>query len=327
MSKKGKKKKKSKKIIFLFIIVAILGGTFGAYGYSILDKIKNTQITKSDEELGIVEDNKNDNVVNIALFGVDRREDSDTPRSDTIMIASIDKEHDKIKLTSLMRDTYIEIPGKGMGKLTHAYAYGGPELTIQTINQNFDMNIRDFVTVDFYGLEAIVDTLGGVEITVEDYEINALNQNIQEINNLTDPDSPLVQSSGLQTLNGRQAVAYARIRKVGNGDYQRTERQRVVLEQILNKSMNAGITKYPKLLDTMLPYVETSLSKGNIVSLGLSAITSGIRDIDQYRIPADGHVYNDMINGASYVVPNTLEDNVELLHQFIYDDVKATSVQ
>ena len=131
----------------------------------------------------------------------------------------------------------------------------------------------------------------------------------------------------MQTLNGRQAVAYARIRKVGNGDYQRTERQRVVLEQILNKSMNAGITKYPKLLDTMLPYVETSLSKGNIVSLGLSAITSGIRDIDQYRIPADGHVYNDMINGASYVVPNTLEDNVELLHQFIYDDVKATSVQ
>ncbi|WP_213818716.1 LCP family protein [Garciella nitratireducens] len=323
MSRKNRKrKKKNKKITILFIIVALLGGTFGAYGYSILDKIKNTEITKDDESLGIIQNNKNNKITNIVLFGVDRRESSDTPRSDTVMIASIDKKHNKIKLTSLMRDTYLEIPGKGMNKLTHAYAYGGPELAIQTINQNFDMNIRDFVSVDFYGLEAIIDTLGGIQIDVKDYEVNALNHNIKEINRITDPDSPFIQSAGLQTLNGRQAVAYARIRKVGNGDYQRTERQRAILEQILNKTMNSGVTQYPKLLNTMLPYVETSLSKAKIVSLGLSSVISGINEIEQYRIPADGHVYNDTINGVSYVVPNTLEDNVKLLHQFIYDDVK-----
>lgn len=224
-----------------------------------------------------------------------------------------------------MRDTYLEIPGKGMNKLTHAYAYGGPELAIQTINQNFDMNIRDFISVDFYGLEAIIDTLGGIQIDVKDYEVNALNHNIEEINRITDPDSPFIQSAGLQTLNGRQAVAYARIRKVGNGDYQRTERQRAVLEQILNKTMNSGVTQYPKLLNTMLPYVETSLSKAKIVSLGLSSVISGINEIEQYRIPADGHVYNDTINGVSYVMPNTLEDNVKLLHQFIYEDIKESS--
>src|SRR5699024_2790536 len=118
-----------------------------------------------------------DKVVNIALFGVDSRDTGGmSGRSDTVMIASLDKKHDKIKLTSLMRDTYLDIPNKGMDKLTHAYAHGGPELAIKTINQNFDMNIRDYATVDFFGLEAIIDALGGVDIDIEDYEINNLNK-------------------------------------------------------------------------------------------------------------------------------------------------------
>lgn len=326
MQKKNRKKKKrNRKVILLFTIVALLGGTFGACGYSILDKIENKEIAKSDEELGIVENNKSDKVINIALFGVDSRDtEGSGGRSDTIMIASLDKEHDKIKLTSLMRDTYIEIPGRGMDKLTHAYAYGGPELAIKTINQNFDMNIRDYATVDFFGLESIIDALGGVEVDVQDYEIKALNKSVKGIDDITNSNTFKITDSGLQTLNGRQAVAYARIRKVGNGDYQRTERQRVVLEQIINKGMNAGITQYPKLLDTMLPYVETSLSKTNILSLGTSTLLSGINDIDQYRIPVDGYVQNQYINGVSYVVPNTLEDNVQLLHEFIYEDTEKT---
>src|SRR5699024_7564303 len=164
MQKKNRKKKKrNRKVILLFIIVAILGGSFGGFGYSILDKIESRKISQSDEELGISGDNKNDTVVNIALFGVDSRDtEGMSGRSDTVVIASIDKKHDKIKLTSLMRDTYLDIPNKGMDKLTHAYAYGGPELAIKTINQNFDMNIRDYATVDFFGLEAIIDALGGV---------------------------------------------------------------------------------------------------------------------------------------------------------------------
>jgi LCP family protein required for cell wall assembly len=320
-----RKKKKSRKILFLFIIVGLIGFAFGAYGFNLLDKIDNTKITQSDEELGISEENaKSDKVINIALFGLDRRETSGNTRSDTIMIASLDKEFNKIKLTSIMRDSYVEIPGRGMDKINHAYAFGGPELAIKTINQNFDMNIRDFVTVDFYGLEEIIDAMGGVEIEVKSNEVKDINKNMDQVDKLTNTSSPKVQNAGLQTLTGRQAVAYSRIRKVGNGDYERTERQRKVLEQVLSKGMNAGVTKYPKLLNTMLPYVETSLSKANILSLGTSTLSSGIRKIDQYRIPVDGYVKGQMIKGVSYVVPNTLEDNVELLDKFIYEDVKIT---
>lgn len=320
-----RKKKKGRKVLLLFIIVGLLGFAFGAYGFNLLDKIDNTEIAESDEELGISEENaKSNKVVNIALFGLDRRETSGNTRSDTIMIASLDKEFNKIKLTSIMRDSYVEIPERGMDKINHAYAFGGPELAIKTINHNFDMNIRDFVTVDFYGLEKIIDAMGGVEIEVSSKEVNALNSSIREVDKLTNTDSPKVQNAGLQNLNGRQAVAYSRIRKVGRGDYERTERQREVLEQVLNKGMKAGITKYPKLLNTMLPYVETSLSKTEILSLGTSTLTSGIRKIDQYRIPVDGYVKGQTINGVSYVVPDTLEDNIALLDRFIYQDEKIT---
>ncbi|MCR1900078.1 LCP family protein [Irregularibacter muris] len=323
---KRNKRKKTSKLLLLFIIVGLLGGAFGAYGFSMLDKINNTKISQSDEDLGINnEDNKSSKVVNIALFGLDRRESKGNTRSDTIMIASLDKEHKKIKLTSIMRDTYVDIPGRGMDKINHAYAFGGPELAIKTINQNFAMNIRDFVTVDFYGLEKIIDAMGGIEIEIASNEVNSLNKNITEINDITKENSPKVNNSGLQTLTGRQAVAYARIRNIGNGDYQRTERQRLVLEQVIHKGMNAGITKYPKLLNTMLPYVETSLSKTDMVSLGTSTLTSGIRTIDQYRIPVDGYGGGQKINGVSYIVPNTLEDNIKLLNQFIYEDMKVTT--
>lgn len=322
---KKNKRKKSRKILLLFIIVGILGLSFGAYGFSMLDKINNTKISQSDEELGISEENQKSNkVVNIALFGLDRRESKGNTRSDTIMIASLDKQHKKIKLTSVMRDTYVNIPGRGMDKINHAYAFGGPELAIKTINSNFDMNIRDFVTVDFYGLEDIIDAMGGIEIEVKDYEVSEVNTAIKYMNTITNSNGKMISSPGIQVLDGRQAVAYSRIRNVGNGDYQRTERQRMVLEKILNKGMDAGITQYPKLLNTMLPYVETSLSKPSMISLATSTITSGIRTVDQYRIPVDGYGNGQKINGVSYIVPNTLEDNVRLLDQFIYEDVKIT---
>ncbi|MFY9286795.1 MAG: LCP family protein, partial [Tissierellaceae bacterium] len=245
---------------------------------------------------------KNDNIINIALFGVDKR-GAGTGRSDSIMIATLDKEHGKIKLTSLLRDLYVEIPGRGMDKLNHAYAYGGPELTIKTINHNFNMNIRDFATVDFDSFEKIIDILGGIEIAIQPNEVRYV------------PGS----KAGKQVLDGKQALAYSRIRKVGT-DYARTERQRTVMEGLIRKGISAGITKYPGLLNAVLPYVDTSLTKTETLSLGTSALTSGIKDIEQFRIPVDGHAKSQMINGVSYEVPDTLEDNVEFLHKFIYED-------
>ncbi|NLJ98225.1 MAG: LCP family protein [Tissierellia bacterium] len=319
-NRKNKKRRRFRRVFFISLI--IFAAIF-VYGYNILNKMDSADISKDDTELGITDESADSkDVVNIALFGLDRRDTSGGGRSDSVMIASLDKKHKKIKLTSLMRDTYIDIPGRGMDKLNHAYSFGGPELAIRTINQNFNMNIREFATVDFFGLEKIIDVMGGVEIDVKSNEVKYINTGVKEMDRLDNSSSPLVQQEGTQLLTGRQAVSYSRIRKTGNGDYERTERQRVVLEQVLKRGMNAGITKYPALLNAMLPYVETSLSKPEILSLGTSVLTSGIRDIDQYRIPADGYVKNQTINGVSYVVPQSLEDNVMLLNKFIYEDEK-----
>ena len=198
---------------------------------------------------------------------------------DSIMIATLDKEHGKIKLTSLLRDLYVEIPGRGMDKLNHAYAYGGPELTIKTINHNFNMNIRDFATVDFDSFEKIIDILGGIEIDIQPNEVRHV------------PGS----KAGKQVLDGKQALAYSRIRKVGT-DYARTERQRTLMEGLIKKGMSAGITKYPGLLNAVLPMLIQVLPKRDSVARYFCSY-SGIKDIEQFRIPVDGHAKTQMING------------------------------
>src|SRR5690625_3504810 len=309
--KKNTNKKRTNAQIFRrvflisLVVFTILGMGF-VYVYRLLDKMNPVDIADDDHALGITEDTfENKKVVNIALFGVDRRSSSGVGRSDSIMIATIDREHKKIKLTSLLRDLYVDIPGRGMDKLGHAYAYGGPELAIRTINHNFNMNIREFATVDFDSFEKIVDILGGIEIDIKPEEVRYV------------PGS----KAGTQVLNGKQALAYSRIRKVGT-DYQRTERQRTVMEHIINKGLRAGITKYPSLLNAVLPHVDTSISKTEAFTLGTSTLTSGIKNVDQYRIPVKGYVKSQMINGRSYEVPDTLEDNIKFLHKFIYEDEK-----
>ena len=307
----------------VFLISMVVFIIIFSYGYNMLDKMKRMDISTDDSDLGITEDSLNDkDIINIALFGLDRKDPSSVGRSDSIMIASLDKRHGKIKLTSLMRDTYVDIPGRGMDKLNHAYAFGGPELAIRTINQNFNMNIREFATVDFFGLEQIIDVMGGVEIDVHPNEIKYINTGVKGMDSLDNSRSPLIQNAGVQPLTGRQAVAYSRIRKTGSGDYERTERQRAVLEKVLRTGMNAGVAKYPRLLNAMLPYVETSLSKPEILAMGTSTLTSRIKDIEQYRIPVDDHLKHATIDGVFYIIPQTLDDNITLLNRFIYEDMK-----
>lgn len=303
----NKKNNKKKRFIKSFLTSLIIFGTIFVFGYSLLNKIENKYISNDDEMLGITEESTDSkNTVNILLFGLDCKDASSRGRSDSIMIATLDKKHKKIKLTSLMRDTYVDIPGKGMDKLNHAYSFGGPELAIRTVNQNFNMNIRDFAAVDFAGFEKIVDIMGGVEIDVKPNEVEHVKNSV----------------AGPQLLNGQQALDYSRIRKTGNGDYERTERQRFVLEQVFKKGLDAGLTRYPQLLNAMLPHVETSLSKPKMLTLGTSVIVSGLKDIDQYRIPVDGHGRDQKINGVYYLIPETLEDNIMFLNKFIYEDEK-----
>lgn len=305
--------------IFLFTLLG-----FGImYGFNILNKLDRVNIIKDDTNLGISDDAiEHKDVVNIALFGLDESESKNTGRADSIMIASLDRVHKKIKITSIMRDTYVDIPGHEMDKINHSYSFGGPELAIKTINQNFDMNIREFVTVDFFGLEKIIDTLKGVQVNVKPNEVTYVNRGVRDTNRLDGTNGKQITDSGLQTLNGRQAVAYSRIRMTGDGDFERTERQRLVLEQVIHKGLNAGITKYPALLNTTLPFIKTSLSKKEILSLGTFVFTSGIGEIDKYRLPVNGYFIEKKIKGVFYLVPDTLEDNAAALKSFIYDDIK-----
>lgn len=321
-------------ILLVFLIAS------ATYIYMLLDQIEDNSLTdatdvdfpdSSDspeklppEDLGISEeapDSSKTGIINILLFGLDSRVENTISRSDTIMIATIDKKNQTIKLTSLMRDMYVPIPGRSQNRINTAYLFGGPTLAIKTVNTNFDLDIRYYVTVDFFGLEKIIDQVGGISIEVKEKEIPYINSCIKELNNLnkgTKP-SPLLTKSGLQTLNGRQAVAYARVRKVGNDDFERTERQRRVLAELFKKAKTLNPLKLPGLVTTILPYVETNLPKTEILSLGISVLGFKNKDIIQYRIPVDGTFTPQRINGMAVLVPD-IEKNKALLHDFIYGE-------
>lgn len=323
MAKRQKRKKKRSfpRKFFTFIFILVVLGISGAFAVSSIflgdiDKVEISDDLNISEEL-----NKNKNIINIALFGIDTRDEGYSGRADTIMIGTLDKEHKKLKLTSIMRDTYVSIPERGFDKINHSYAYGGPELAIKTINQNFDMNITDYVTVNFEALEKIVDAVGGVEIDVKQSEISSLNHNIQELDNIDGITSEKVTSGGLQTLTGRQAVGYSRIRYIGNGDYERTERQRSVLENIVNKVLNEGsLTQTLTLIKNLTPYIETSLSNTQMVGYATSLFSSGIHTMENARLPLDEYAQEGTWNGTFYLKPKTLSDNVTYLHEFIYEE-------
>jgi len=304
--------KKKRNIIIISVIFAIILGIF-LYGYSYLNDIKTVKITNKDEELGIKsgEDSEKDKgVINIALFGGDGRTDEEVSRSDAIMILSIDKTHKKIKLASIMRDTYVEIHGHGKTKLNHAYAHGGPELAIRTLNENFDLDIRDYAFVNFDSFEKLVNAVGGVDVDLNVAEVDEINKNIS---------GSKINGAGSNHLNGEQALAYTRIRNIGHGDYERTERQRRVISELFEKGRTVKMSRYSELVDSLFPYVETSLSKMEIVKLGTYGITNNIKTLEQTRFPKDENSKGQYIGDIWYLVTD-LEATTEDIHKFIYEE-------
>lgn len=322
--KQSKKHRKSNRkkvtlivLLFAFLVMVGFGGT---YAYSMLSNVHTKEINKDNESLGIDETKLfPDDVLNIALLGVDQREKDERGRSDSIMIVSIDKKHKKIKLSSLMRDSYVNIEGHGKTKLNHAYAYGGPQLSLKTINQTFGLNVKDYASVNFLDLAHIIDELGGVPVNVKSGEVKLVNEYIDDVSHVTGLPAEHLTKSGEQNLSGVQAVAYSRIRYVGNGDYERTQRQRTVLTGILNKINTIGITEYPGLVRKLLPYVETSLSTSDIIGIGTSVLTSGINTIETARFPTEDSS-GKIINKVWYL-PFNKEKAQKELHAYIYDDI------
>lgn len=306
-------KKRSKIVLWILgVIISILLLTIGgiyAYGNHLFNKIEKIEIDKSDVGIKDEVEEKlsaySDSVINIALFGIDA-EDGGVGRSDSIIIATIDTTHKKFKLTSIMRDSYVAIEGHGDDKINHAYAFGGPQLAIKTLNENFDLNIDDFVAVNFTTLPKIIDMLGGVTIDITSEEVSHI---------------PGIDTAGTYTLTGEQALAYSRIRYASGGDYVRTDRQRTVLSKVFEKVLSINFTQYPSLLSEILPMVQTNLDYSEILNLGNEVLKMGVTTLEQERFPRDGYCEGKMIDKIYYLTFDK-ENTVQQLHDYIFEDIK-----
>lgn len=315
---------KKKIILVILFLIASLIGTGIVYGFNTLGQINQMVAEpKLDEAELNVNNNLDIDTVNIAVFGVDGRSDLDGDRSDTIMIVSMDFRNGNIRVTSIMRDLLVQIPaGKSnnetFDKINAAYSYGGPELTVKTLNQNFDLNITDYVVVNFDAMVDTVDALGGVEINVLDENVlEWTNKYIDDVNDKVGKADPYLETTGVQTVTGVQALAYARNR-YSDDDYHRTERQREVVGQIAQKAFKIDAMTGVNLISKVYPYIKTTLSISEITTYAKAFLGSADKQFLEFRLPTDAYVKNVMINSISYVVPNTLSENVVALHAFIY---------
>ena len=260
-------------------------------------------------------------IENILLIGLDGTNDKFPKRSDTMIILTIDKLNKSLKLTSLARDTLVKIPGRGEEKLTHAYAYGQEELLMQTINENFDLDIKDYAVVNFKSFIDIVDIIGGVDINVNEKEIHHLNEVIKECYGVNHEDTKNIEyitSSGNHNLNGYQALAYARIRKLDT-IYKRDERQRLILTNIAHKLSDVSISKYLQIAKSILRHIKVNIAFNKIIDLAFIAHELASYDISQLEFPISEYREEGRIGEkGTYVVKWDKNKNIELLHQFIY---------
>lgn len=322
----GRKKQKNTKRkvmktllwIFLTLLIVIVAAAGTAFWY-VNDKIgRMNNVKLNEEELGISENDNLDKYRNIAIFGVDSRSDSygRGNRSDCIIIASINTETHAVKLVSIYRDTYVQIPGRGLDKITHAYSYGEAPLAVKTLNENLDLNITDFVTVNFDAVADAVDALGGIKMKITSAEVQYINAYIDGTSEVTGKKSEHITSAGTYTLDGVQAVAYSRIRYTAGGDHKRTERMRDVIVAMVEKLKTKNVTQINKIADKILPKVYTNLNLADLLSMLPALASFNIAE-------SEGWPYNNkgkMIDGVSYGVAVTLESNVEQLHREVFGD-------
>ncbi|MCD7884593.1 MAG: LCP family protein [Lachnospiraceae bacterium] len=310
--KMKKKKKKKRKIFWVLGILVLLIAAVGIAGTALLGGLDREKLSNILVNSGVTSSGYR----NIAIFGVDSREgelESGT-RSDTIIIASINKSSGDIKLVSVYRDTYLDNTDGSYRKATEAYAYGGAALSVNMLNKNLDLDIEDYVTVDFEAVIEVVDELGGVEVTLDDEEVYWLNAYLVETSEVTGRSYTEVTSSGTQTLTGIQAMAYCRIRYTTGWDYKRTERQRTVLTQILKKAQEQGVTGLLAIVNNMIPYISTSLSNTELISLASGIAKYNI--VDSQGFPFESTTAT--VSSADCVIPQTLATNVAELHELLY---------
>ena len=319
-----KKKTSALKIIGIILLViltilVIIAGIGLGFVYSKLGKMNVEEIDET--AIGIDEETQErlSGYRNIAIFGIDSREDDYGigNRSDCIIIASLNQETKDIKLISVYRDTYMQVESKGkqiLDKVTHAYSYGGAQNAVKALNTNLDLNITEYVTVNFEAVIAAVDSMGGIKIDIDSAELKYINDYITSTSKSSGVKSNSITKTGRQTLDGVQAVAYSRIRYTAGGDYKRTERMRTVIEAMLTKAKTLSIGKLNNLVDTILPRVSTNIKATEILALAPSIVSFNIRESMGWPYETQG-----TRTGIYYGVPVTLESNVEKLHKEVFE--------
>jgi polyisoprenyl-teichoic acid--peptidoglycan teichoic acid transferase len=326
-SERTKKRSWKKRLTITLVVLLVLAGAgalLANYAYGkILEKFEKVEyVDLSDQDLDI--DPKVDEALkdyqNILLVGVDaRRGEKDTnSRADAIIIVSINKETGDFRLISIYRDTMLDIEETDgihtLDKITHSFVYGGPVNTMRALNRNMDLNIKEYVKVNWYSVADFVDAMGGLTLNVKDYEVDEINKFIVNTNKTLQGDTTEIEGPGKQTLNGVQTVTYCRIRKVGNGDYERTERMRNTVKAAFSKAKTKKIRELSEVMDKTLPEISTSIDPKSMFWMLYDATKYDMKKGTGWPYETTGAT----VNGVWYGPPVNLEKNVVTLHEKIF---------
>ncbi|MEC1891824.1 LCP family protein [Cytobacillus firmus] len=300
-----KKKKKGKWKSVLLILLLLIAGTLGYSYFQFKQGVSQTEgeANIQTEEFEFNGEKDKYGGTNILILGSDARGEEKS-RADTIMVAQYHPEKGTYKLISFMRDMYVDIPGHGQNRINSALAYGGPELLRQTLKENFDIDIKYYSIIDFEGFVHLIDEAfpRGVEIDVE----KRMSANIG-----------VTLEPGLQRLDGEHLLGYVRFRQDAVGDFGRVERQQKVMKEVASQFTSLQtITKLPKLIGVVTPFVNTNMNTGDILYIGKDFLSKDNRDVETLRVPVDGTFENERINGAE-VLGIDKEANKAAIHEFL----------
>lgn len=326
--KKLQRRRRRLRIIFALELLLIVVLVVGAAGIYQLGRIQTCTVDLEGIRVNDVNDANMKDYETFVVFGVDSRanELDKNTRSDSIILVSINKKTKETRLLSVYRDTYVNVEEHGYTKMTHAYAYGGPELAISTLNTNFDLNIQNFVTVNFSAVTNLVDKVGGVEIDIKEEELKYVNSYAKDVAKINGTKYHKLKKAGVQTLDGTQATGYCRVRYTSGGDFTRAERQRTVLLGVFEKMKKSSPVVWYQVADEMMPQIYTSYTSKEIIRMGTWFPSLDITE--SHGFPFDKET--PTINRMSVVTAEDLSSNVTKMHEYLYgtkDYVPTGTVQ
>ena len=320
--KKRAKKKKRRRRIGILVAEVIILSVLCVFAYATVKMDKLDFNFLDEDKLEVYKDTGP--YTNIALFGLYAREGESIEsgvRSDSMMIASINNETNEVKVVSIFRDTLLKQQDGTFDKANAAYSYGGPQEAIALLNRNLDLDIKNYMSVDFKALSDVIDALGGMELELTAEEVVHMNNYCVETSEVTGKDYERIEPevAGTYHLNGVQATSYARIRATAGGDYKRAERQRLVIEKIVEKAQKANLKTLDKIIDVVFPQVSTSFSSKDLIGIAANALSYQLGETQGFPYSiAD----TDVVDGyeGSYVVPSDFDGDVKKLHEFLFNE-------